>query len=220
MNDKKYLLISPHFDDIFLSVFSLLYSKPEEIMLVNVFTSIDYTQKLSRDQINCLAEDLRISREIVSSDSLKNWIKYREQENHIACKKVGVEYINLGFADSLFRLTKNDEELKIDILEKIKEFNFETIIFPMGIGKHKDHLILHEISKDLFFRGRVLYYFDSPYFGKSELDFKKSKRLNDEIYSKKIEILNEFKTQVNWLKKETDIDRILRFERISDEKRD
>lgn len=74
--------------------------------------------------------------------------------------------------------------------------------------------------KIFFFRGRVLYYFDSPYFGKSELDFKKSKRLNDEIYSKKIEILNEFKTQVNWLKKETDIDRILRFERISDEKRD
>ncbi|HFR3804158.1 TPA: PIG-L deacetylase family protein, partial [Streptococcus suis] len=127
---------------------------------------------------------------------------------------IGVEYANLGFSDSLFRLRKDEEKLKKEILEKIKEINFDYIIFPIGIGNHIDHLILNEISRDKFFIKKVLYYYDSPYFGRDTQDFSEFKKLDENIYNNKIKVLSEFKSQINWLKKETNIIEVLKFERI------
>ena len=211
---KKYLIISPHFDDAFLSTFSLIFNHFEDVFIINVFTAIDYTSQLSEQQIKCLAEDLNILPEMVNLNSLTEWIKIRKKENYIACKRIGVEYANLGFSDSLFRLRKDEEKLKKEILEKIKEINFDYIIFPIGIGNHIDHLILNEISRDKFFIKKVLYYYDSPYFGRGKQDFSEFKKLDENIYNNKIKVLSEFKSQINWLKKETNIIEVLKFERI------
>lgn len=180
------ICISPHQDDIALSISSLLnelYLKNREIKckLISCFTKTNYAPYLQNKSVES------ISRE-------------RELEDRRYVKKLAldmIEVISIGMNDSPLReewdikcdIYKPDNYYKhnkdemiryvYELLEKLSKYvdKPELVILPLGL-QHKDHIIVSKTSSIRFKAGPILIYEDIPYrFDINDDDIKD--RVND-----------------------------------------
>lgn len=161
MKNKCILIISPHFDDTFLSLGGTLmnWRKLNKIIDLVVF---------GVDPNNILG----------IKDKRKAILKRISEESN-NCKFVGLEFLHLdycaGFRErgySHWQSTvdwRKDKRLYNDLRRTLKRFISEhkpdIVLFPLGVGGHIDHRLLSmigiEFSKQQNYE--VLFYEDLPY---------------------------------------------------------
>lgn len=155
MNKYDFVFISPHPDDIALSLpltFRLL-SQIGRTALVTVFTRSRFAHgKEVADDVSLKrqAEDLSYAR--------------RAHAEHIMIDLPDRSWIGLKKSNSSMRRARRD--FRYVQFEKILRWLFgkETSCLcfaPLGIGSHLDHLIVQDVMSKVFCR--VLYYEDLPY---------------------------------------------------------
>ena len=179
------LFISPHFDDIALScggTLAHLAQRKADILLVTVFTA-DLPTGM---QIPSLAMELH-----------KQWggdnapFKLRSLEEQSVAKHLGAKYHWLDFLDGMYRYQdmkdwqeqfnpdfqpKSDpcfEPVRKALLQIIQEHPGATVFAPLGLGHHRDHLIVHQAVNSIRAMTSTtttyFYYEDYPYAAKADL---------------------------------------------------
>ena len=143
------IYISPHFDDVIFSLGSELLKNKNKKLIITVFTESDelILSKLNGDMYN-----------------YGNY-KVRKQEDIKVVNEIyNTYYLHLGFKEELFR--KNDiniqENIRKKIINIIDKNNVNNIYIPLGVGRHKDHLIVYESLNDINFENKYFYY-EFPY---------------------------------------------------------
>ncbi len=160
---NKVIIFSPHSDDIALSLGGSILNKilGENITVYNVFSLSSYT----------ILNQEKGGKEKVT--------RIRKAEEKIAMDKLGVKIIFLDYPEPSLRREKtflkvhepfSKDEFYIKVKDRISEIVKENMgaffLFPLGIGKHKDHIILREIALDFMnINKNILFYEDQPYAG-------------------------------------------------------
>lgn len=203
------LIISSHFDDAPLSLGGMINRREvfHDLQILVVFTRSSYT----------ILPNITNTTDYIS--------RLRDLEMESYCKLLGIELNKLGFGDTTqrkypevdiykeniatFLNTKKPEEddifesVKFELTSKIRNTNFDSIFFPLGIGNHLDHLIVHKIARSISLKDKKIYYYeDLPYAADYEmeyLDWIANKRLNSphNIY---INITTELESKIMQLK--------------------
>ena len=152
--NNKVLVLEPHCDDFALSALAYTLNK-SNVKVFNIFskTSIDFFTW------NHL---FKISQE--------EYEKLRLAESEYAIQKVlKEEFVSLRETSTRI-ITKTKEEIKkiiIDkVLEELKNDKIDTIMVPMGIGNHPDHIIVYDSimdNKEIFKDYKIVLYPEFPY---------------------------------------------------------
>lgn len=227
---KRCFFVSPHLDDAIFSAAGLIRELRKHniaVTVVNVFTKPSdkpYTLSVKKFLYSCGYSD---ANEFYSD---------RIKEDKIIFNKLGVNVINLGFIDALWRrksvkgilkfiskfipevdyvypiyrssiakgrISDLDINLKNDIIGKIKDaisVKNSVVFYPLAIGKHVDHLIVRDISKEISLKN--VYWTDYPYVKHFDVDSKYISENNLEAFDfdldfrLKNDLINMYKTQV------------------------
>lgn len=169
------LFLSPHFDDAVLSCGGILAALPkDQTWLVTVFTASAQTN------LSPLASMLH-----------QQWggdtqtYRHRQAEDTSAANHLGVRTIWLGLSEVIYRDTTLNsmngifstdlaaadipclEAVRERLIQLIQEHPGCTVFAPLGLGYHRDHLIVHTAARDVecHFGNAVqfIYYEDFPY---------------------------------------------------------
>lgn len=148
------LILEPHPDDFALSALGYVLNQYNAI-IGNIFTKTDINNFPWKRYINITGneyERLRIEESILSIEMLLN-------QRFITMKK-----------ESLRITRERKESLEKQILtftkRILKENNLDTLLIPMGIGKHPDHLITYNSimkDKDITKNVKIILYPEYPY---------------------------------------------------------
>ncbi|MGD0728658.1 MAG: PIG-L family deacetylase [Candidatus Micrarchaeaceae archaeon] len=190
------LILSPHMDDVFLSLNSAIVSHKlgTNIIAINVFTATDSLVKTNvKSDFKALANAslTRMKEELSYSDNLKT-------------KKISYLPLFLGFKDAAvdtyyqFILAKQLKKAKIIGDKYVKkraeelmfeeaigsimgqlESNIQYILAPMGIGDHLDHIMLRNFAESLANDFRIGLYADIPYI--SEYNYNSIQKLKSAV---------------------------------------
>ena len=193
----KTILLSPHSDDIALSIGGALslnfFEKP--IKIVTIFTKSKYAPC---SEIN--------DPELISET--------RQLEDSTFANAIGVDIQHLQFQEPEFRgykspLLKGGNAFSDPIFDKvygavcdiIKLDKNALVLSPMGIGHHIDHLIVSEISSKIHNENNinVAYYEDLPYaayFTLKEIDAR-AKSLNSGVRPYRIDITTTINDKIS-----------------------
>lgn len=178
----KNIFISPHFDDAIGSCGGLIQSL-DNVLICTIFT------KQYKGELSQVAKDLH------NDWNLKNAVKSRKKENKNACKFLKLKSTNLNFLEFIYRKNSTgficksfeslfgneniyEKELEIELIKKIKnKFSINNqFYFPMSMGGHVDHVLLHNVGLVLNSEGyKVKFYQDFSY------------QINDSIKNYKVE---------------------------------
>ena len=169
------IFISPHFDDVALSCGGLLAASPKDrTWLVTVFTSPD------QKNFSPLATSLHQQWGTEKGASVQ-----RQAEDTAVTTQLGIRSRWLGFHDVIYRdpsLTMIEQvfspalpaaditcvdAVRDSLLKLVKSHPGCTVFAPLGLGYHRDHLVVHEaaravervVGSDI----RFFYYEDFPY---------------------------------------------------------
>lgn len=226
---KKFLFVSPHFDDAVLSCGGLIHklSASETLTYVlTIFSGLPDPTTLS-DAAKEFHNDIQLG---------DNAIEIRRAEDLNASDFLGYHPIHFDFLESQYRQNPNgghiykklddiftgkleDEQKCIEqLILKMKDFlslhSFDAIYIPTGVGNHIDHLIarfvIEEISKkEESLSEKVIYYEDMPYacyLGQvfSENYFRKKiqtylEPLSEFNFKAKMEAIALYESQINML---------------------
>lgn len=219
---KKAMFVSPHFDDAILSCSGLIASyikRGKSIQICTVFTEIQKEiNKLSQVIKEYVAEDMGILEDNVDMHECKKWITLRRQEDERACKYLGCKKRELKYLDAIFRMEQNqyiydtEESLFEKVYEAslvdelIKQFtilckDFDACFFPMAIGNHIDHRILHHVGLKIAEKyNQVYYYHEIPYCIGTEVQYPRSNLYDvSEFMEIKIKAISYYGTQLKGL---------------------
>jgi len=161
--NKKAVFLSPHSDDVALSLGAFLMWKPSDvhIHIVTVFSISE-----------CTADNSITNSAIVSS------IRKLEDEELIKSLSGDVKGRWLDRQDAPLRLHISDETVfhskftKLDMKEvqhlvstiKVEYDGFDLIFAPIGLGTHIDHLVVRNAALELLRDGfPIVFYEDIPY---------------------------------------------------------
>ncbi len=169
------LFISPHFDDVALSCGGTLAASPKDrTWLVTVFTAPAQTS------LSPLVASLHQQWGANTGAYVQ-----RQAEDTAVTNQLGIRSCWLGFHDVIYRdasLTKIEQvfsptlpavditcvdDVRDSLLELVKSHSGCTVLAPLGLGYHRDHLVVHEatraveriVGSDI----RFFYYEDFPY---------------------------------------------------------
>lgn len=161
---KKVLLISPHPDDIELSLGCSMNRNSErfEVCIWDVFTQKKY---------NKIEKDFSEVIQIVKDEEFDVW---KNREVHIiydnfvdAQLRHNCRASQLMGNGSLFKGLKEErqlyKELKNSFCNLIQEVKPDYVGVPMGIGRHIDHLIVREMVLSIAGQYQIFFYEDMPY---------------------------------------------------------
>lgn len=190
ITDRPCIFISPHFDDVVLScggTLAQLSQQGTKLLLVTVFTA----DQADSAPLSPLARQMHDK----WGSALKPF-EVRKREDKATIDYLQAEYRWLEFPDVIYRypVLWEDEimcpafnpqadacfELVRAALLKVLNENPHAVVFaPLGLGHHRDHLLVHEAVKDA---ARVatsfctlLFYEDFPYAATADL----KQRIND-----------------------------------------
>lgn len=152
--NKKVLVLEPHCDDFALSVLAYTLNN-SNVKVLNIFskTSIEFFTWNHLFKI-----------------TPKEYEKLRLDESKFAIEEVlKEEFVSLK--ETSTRITKKtNKEIEKIILEKVlEELNkdkIDTIMVPMGVGNHPDHVIVYNSiinNKELFKNYKIILYPEFPY---------------------------------------------------------
>jgi glycosyltransferase involved in cell wall biosynthesis/LmbE family N-acetylglucosaminyl deacetylase len=178
------IFISPHFDDVVLScggTLAYLSQQRVNILLVTVFTA-DQTDSAS------LSPFARHMHELWGN--VQKPFEVRKNEDKAAVGHLSAEYCWLEFQDMIYRYQalKGDEILdptfdpqrdgcfepvRTVLLRTLNEHPNAVVFAPLGLGYHRDHLIVHEAVKEAAKMatapGALIFYEDYPYAATADL---------------------------------------------------
>lgn len=173
-NSERWLFISPHLDDAVLSCGGLIHQLTSN---GTHCTNITITAGIpDKDTSSGLMDEVQSQWEMV--DPIEA-VKARLLEDISANELLGSIPIHLNNLDLIYRMDDHGHPLYNDIYLPLhsSETNLhktianelasyinpaDTVIFPLSIGDHIDHVIAYEASKQI--NAKVLYYIDVPYF--------------------------------------------------------
>lgn len=162
-------ILSPHLDDAVLSLGEHIIDwkkQGKKIKIVTIFTKFKSNKNVPDYSLEYIKKS--------GFKSIGDFEKSRADEDIRAMEIMGVEYEHWGFVDAGFReiyrtreqllggkVNSDDDKLIKKIREKTEKISADLILLPYGIGGHVDHLIVKKAGKK--FRGKILYYLESPY---------------------------------------------------------
>lgn len=129
---KKVLVLEPHPDDFALSALGYI-NDDMDVTVLNIFSNMKLESFTWKEHIKITQEEYE---------------KLRLQESKIAIEKI-LNYKFISVREKSTRITnKTNEDISKDISEVVEKiFNenqFDTIMIPMGIGEHPDHLCVFD----------------------------------------------------------------------------
>jgi len=163
--------MSPHIDDIFLSLYSFITSdfRNERIVAVNAFSTTDHLNQVPKEPYS--ASSIRMNEELRFA-------------KHLSTKGIDYRPVFLGLQDASLELApgareswRNHHKLDQwgeDLVRKrfdvgsdmvirclIRQFGSSHVYFPVGIG-HVDHVFLGRVGRTAE-EHNVSFYMDVPY---------------------------------------------------------
>lgn len=150
--NERLLFLSPHFDDIAFSTWSLLSQDNMDKTVLTLCGGGDWVyEKLSSWDRRC------------GFITEKEATESRREEDIEVCEFVHADAIHLGFADFPYTGCKKIRDIEEKILANITES--DVVLLPAGVGQHKDHLALRDAALNLCRdkNKRVFMYADLPY---------------------------------------------------------
>ena len=174
MDQKHWIFISPHFDDVVLSCGGLVWDLTRQGQRVEVWTIMAGFP--TDEAYSNFARQIHLTWGISGADAIRE----RMKEDFAACAVLGAQTHHCHWPDAIYRrdlatgqvLVKNDEELfgknPEDLLvQEITQMLRDEVpkdahlVLPMGLGNHIDHQAVSFAGEKL---GRVdFYYADYPY---------------------------------------------------------
>jgi len=209
------IFISPHFDDAVLSsggTLAHLAGNGADVLLVTVFTA----DLAKGTEVPPLARELH-----EKWGEAKYPHKMRGLEEKKIAEHLGAKYLWLDVLDAMYRYPTMQawmEQLKSDF-EPRKDASFETVrerlaniieeypgatVFaPLGLGYHRDHLIVHEALEDIkqmtSVANRYYYYEDYPYAAEANIQ-ERLKQLEWSAKAFTIDIMETLEERVHLIK--------------------
>jgi len=159
------LFISPHSDDVCLSLAGLSSRVGDCKHLATVFSTSAWTEPGWQGSASAVTAT-------------------RTTEDHLFCTRFGFRYHGLGLADSSVRHDGEgdlrvpsgeerdlEEEALQSLLALAHEHHIEALVGPLGIGQHTDHLVCARVTSRLArqFGLPVSFYEDLPYANEESL---------------------------------------------------
>jgi len=204
----KYIVVSPHIDDAFLSIGGLisdLLNRGHQVETDYIFTICNWTNPDP------------LYKPVLESSDVPTVTGIRKEEEARVSRIAGHRYHFYDFPDWTLRDGYSAED-SIKMVENIARRLAERaedgaiLIFPVGL-QHPDHLLIREIGVSLLEAGRTIaFYEDLPYMSCGDIDFHEfCKTIKDKGFkprsnaidmNAKIGILHEYRTQISesWLR--------------------
>jgi hypothetical protein len=167
------VIFSPHYDDAALSLGGALLNRMlgSNISIVDVFTISNYAPACNIDNFMEITGTRYMEEEQVMQKlklPFESWKyptpKLRGKDSFVAENSVGRnEYLN----DELY------EEISKRIHDYCAVTKDKRYFFPLGIGNHRDHLMVFNIGQELLNNdpsAEIFFYEDLPYSGGFKLD--------------------------------------------------
>lgn len=153
-NNKKTLVVEPHCDDFALSVLAYTLNN-SNVKVLNVFSKTNIEFFTWNHLFKITQEEYE---------------KLRLEESKYAIEEVlKEEFISLKEASTRITNKAKEELEKIildKVLEELKNDKIDTIMIPMGVGNHPDHIIVYDSiinNKELFRDYKIILYPEFPY---------------------------------------------------------
>lgn len=193
--DATCLFISPHFDDAILScggAIARFARQGVRQQLVTVFTADLNGNDASPSSIVTLSPLARHMHEAWGGSDRP--FQMRSCEDKAVAARLGIPYHWLGFYDAVYRDSnlsavpqlfdphfdgRSDVsfvQVRARLAELVRAHPDGVLFAPLGLGNHRDHLIVHEASADLRRTGEycnpIYFYEDFPYAARvTQADF-------------------------------------------------
>ena len=171
---NKWVYLSPHFDDVALSVGGLVWEQVQRGDQVEVWTICGGNAPPDKP----LTMFARILHSIWKlGDDVPN---LRAQEDEAACRRLGAAHRRFPLPDCIYRYdpttqqpfvkmqpdlfkpyTPIEFDLFMELFKDIKLPEGTQVAAPLGVGNHRDHKLTRAIAEHLF--GPVWHYIDYPY---------------------------------------------------------
>jgi LmbE family N-acetylglucosaminyl deacetylase len=170
----RWIYISPHFDDAVLSCGGLIWEQTHSGISVEIWTVMAGDPPLGSE-----SEMARTMQTTWQTGTSLETVALRRIEDQTAARRVGAVIRHLSFPDAIYRRSKTGtlfypdsifidphpremplvEEIAASIAKKLTQY--DTVVCPLSIGGHVDHIITRKAIEQL---GRPLWYYaDVPY---------------------------------------------------------
>lgn len=151
---QKILIIEPHPDDYALS--ALAYSINNKVIVANIFSKMKIDSFTWNNYIHIDMDEyerLRLEESEFSINKLldNQFISMREESTRINKKELSI--IKNNISKFVRNILKNNPDI-------------DTIMVPMGIGNHPDHIIVHDTlmeELETISRYKIVFYPEYPY---------------------------------------------------------
>lgn len=169
------VIFSPHLDDAALNLSDHVYrwkKAGRTIEIVSVFTSFGR---------NIISEDAKKYTGIRGGSTVM-FEQHRKNEDKRAMKLLGTGWQHLGFVDGGFRqqnatliyknfkslfsghISTRDKDVTSRLMNIMKDYiNAHSVLIPLGVGNHADHLIVKKAAEKTFPHLKLQYYVEYPY---------------------------------------------------------
>jgi LmbE family N-acetylglucosaminyl deacetylase len=175
----RWIYISPHLDDAIFSVGGVVYEQVFKGTPVEIWTVMCGFPEIS--VLSSFANRLHARWGV---DSPEEAIRIRLMENEKAAEIVGAKTFYLNFVDGMYRLGvdgaflyersfgklhREDKDMPRQIASAIAQNlrSGDELVFPLALGGHVDHVVVHMASKfldqSLFYYADIPYLFDAPW---------------------------------------------------------
>jgi len=153
--DETVLVLEPHPDDFALSALAYTYNNYNAVVF-NIFSKTSLEYFTWKDYISITQAEYE---------------QLRLEESKFAIEKVLKESF-ISMKEASTRITKKtDETLKKEICDNLdnilnKNKKITTVMIPMGIGEHPDHLIVYDSiinNLDKYCKYKLIFYPEYPY---------------------------------------------------------
>jgi SAM-dependent methyltransferase/LmbE family N-acetylglucosaminyl deacetylase len=175
-----HVFFSPHADDVVLSCGGAIHSlnsAGKDIRIVGVFAGV------SEQQYSAFARHLHSKWRLSTDPVAQRW-----REDTVAMRELGISnFVRWDFLEAPYRLgadgvplylanedligepVSEDKAIRLQLAESLKTYlaqcpRTSVLYFPMALGHHVDHQIVHDLGRELSDAGwSVLFYEDYPY---------------------------------------------------------
>ncbi|MBE0683502.1 MAG: PIG-L family deacetylase [Anaerolineales bacterium] len=170
----RWIYISPHLDDAVLSLGGLIYDQAhtgQEVEIWTMFCGLPIT-----DEVSLFARELHLQWGFRSAEET---VLSRREEDSRAVATLGARGVHFDFPDCIYRRGMDGNWLypdntfvsphkdEVEFIEKMTTALAErlesddTLICPLAIGGHVDHVIVRRAVENL--NHSLMYYADFPY---------------------------------------------------------
>ncbi len=172
--NMRWIYISPHFDDAVLSCGGLIWEQTHGGLPVEIWTVMAGDPPVGAESV--LAQQMHADWQ---TRNAQETVAIRRSEDQNAARRVGAGIRHLPFPDAIYRRSKTGtlyypqgifvppHSRENDLFDEITRLvadrltQYDTIVCPLAIGGHVDHIITRKAVEAL---GKPLWYYaDVPY---------------------------------------------------------